>query len=126
MGSRTVEKRSLDILTKVSHQVAHDIRSPLAAFDILLNDLSQIPEENRTIARMAVNRIKDIANNLIEKNQEIKNSKHLSPLNLTNESTSVQLLWSIIDPMITEKRMEYRTRIGIEIDGVLSGLVRHS
>lgn len=112
-------------------QVAHDIRSPLAALDNVVGNLKFMPEDDRILVRTAVNRIKDIANNLIEKNRELRVgisaqliTKTLSPFTksaATSEPSMVQLLSSLIDPLITEKRMQFRTKIGIEIDGRLGG-----
>ncbi len=54
----------------VAGQVAHDIRSPLAALNMVTRNLAQIPEENRVLVREAVNRINEIANSLTFKNIE--------------------------------------------------------
>jgi len=65
---KTIETQNkLIAISELSAQVAHDIRSPLAALDSSLNDISQLPEEKRIIIRNAINRIRDIANNLLEK-----------------------------------------------------------
>lgn len=55
-------------LGELACQVAHDIRSPLAALAATEKDLSGVPEETRTLIRNAVSRIRDIADLLIEKN----------------------------------------------------------
>ncbi len=52
-------------IVKVTSQVAHDIRSPLVALDMLLENLPQIEEEKRVTVHRAVSRINDIANNLL-------------------------------------------------------------
>ncbi len=97
-------------------QVAHDIRSPLAALDSVVNRLGQLPEQERVFMRSAINRIKDIANNLLQKNREIANSAIVKPEITPGEVPSIQLLSSLLDPLITEKRMQFRSMIGIEID----------
>ena len=58
----TIKSQSqMAALATLSAQVAHDIRSPLAALDTVLGDASQLPEEKRTMIRAAVGRINDPA-----------------------------------------------------------------
>ena len=45
-------------------QVAHDLRSPLAALELMLSCLDEVPEEKRTILRAAVSRIREITDAL--------------------------------------------------------------
>lgn len=97
---------------KMASQVAHDIRSPLAALNMVTSDLSELPEETRIIVRSAVGRIKDIANSLLLNNRINSESAETNTL----EDASTQLLPAIIDELVTEKRMQYRTKIGVEID----------
>ncbi|MGK5084444.1 HAMP domain-containing sensor histidine kinase [Bdellovibrionota bacterium FG-1] len=103
-------------------QVAHDIRSPLAALDNVIGNIRELPEDDRVLVRTAVNRIKDIANNLIEKNRELKSNHQNDRSTPTEVSTHaevemIQLLSSLVDPLITEKRMQFRSKIGVQIDG---------
>ncbi|MBI4403098.1 MAG: HAMP domain-containing histidine kinase [Deltaproteobacteria bacterium] len=103
-------------LSVMAAQVAHDIRSPLAALDSVMSGLSQAPEEKRIIVRSAIARIHDIANNLIDKHREASASQ-TSPVvaGQMKEPPSIQLLSSLIDPLITEKRMQFRSRINVGI-----------
>ncbi|MEK7287842.1 MAG: HAMP domain-containing sensor histidine kinase [Elusimicrobiota bacterium] len=99
-------------------QVAHDIRSPLAALDATVGAVNKLPEEERLIIRSAVNRIKDIANHLLEKNRAQGDAKAQANAgnqdSQTIQTTSV-LLSSFIEPLITEKRLQFRPQSGIEI-----------
>lgn len=111
--AQLVATATQDAMAKTATQVAHDIRSPLAALQSVMSTLQNLPEEERVLMRAAVNRIKDIANNLIEKNRELKAQEKETP---ATELPSVYLLWSVLDTLLTEKRMQYRTQAGIEID----------
>ena len=96
-------------------QVAHDIRSPLVALDAALKNTSQLPEKQRVIVRHAVNRIRDIANNLLEKNRQQAGTA-MAAATAAGEAPAVHLLSSLIDPVITEKRLSFESRHGINID----------
>jgi len=105
----------------VATQLSHDIRSPLAALEMISGSLGELPEDKRLIIRNSINRIRDIANSLLDKNREIKND--LSESNKTNEQITHKneeftntLLSPLIDSIVTEKRIQYRNQIGVRID----------
>ena len=100
---------------KVAAQVAHDIRSPLSALEMVASMVPELAEDKRIIIRSATGRIRDIANDLIEKSR----SKDDGRTSVRDEPKSVQLLSSLVDSLITEKRIQYRSRIGIEIKAPL-------
>lgn len=108
---------------KIAAQVSHDIRSPLSALDMLLSQMRGLPEQERILLRTSVNRIKDIANTLLVKNREWH--QHTVPLSATNDSmaslepVSIQLLSSLIEQIVAEKRLQYRSRSGVAIEFVL-------
>ena len=100
-------------------QVAHDIRSPLAALDSVVVGLPQLPGDKRLIIRSALGRIRDISNSLLEKNSEVlKKSKtdkgggHSEAKN----SMSIQLLSGLVDSLVTEKRLQFRSKLGVTIE----------
>ncbi len=116
------------ILGELASQVAHDIRSPLAALEMAVQDKTHIPESTRVLIRNAVSRVRDIANNLMAKNRELtaltrnRDSESLliaKTLSTDTELASKVLLSSLVEPVITEKRMQFRQKIGIEIDARL-------
>lgn len=106
------EKRSekLRELAGQAAQVAHDIRSPLAALDAILGTVTGLPEDSRIVVRNAANRIHDIANGLLQKNREAQSGA--SPARL-------QLLSTLIDDLVTEKRMQYRSRPHVSIEACM-------
>ncbi len=99
----------LETIVKLAAQVAHDIRSPLTALKVVSGHLAELPEEKRIMIRNAVQRIEDIANDLAGKKAAsvAEAAEH--------EALSVQLLSSLIEPLISEKRIQFRARLGIEI-----------
>jgi len=115
-----VESTKNKVMIQVAAQVAHDIRSPLVALDAALKNTAELPEKKRIIVRHAVNRIRDIANNLLEKNQ-LQAGTAAAPIPAAGghgagEPPVVHLLSSLIDPVITEKRLSFESKPGINID----------
>ncbi len=101
-------------------QVAHDILSPLASLEMSLEDLSSLPEDIRLIVRSALGRIQDISSDLL---QDYKipalnqNNAHsiVSSTESDGEQNAVVLLSSLIGPLLSEKRTQYRTKLGVKI-----------
>jgi len=107
-------------LVNVASQVSHDIRSPLSALNMVIATFKDIPEEKRLIIRNAVQRINDIANELLQKSKETsaKQSSVNSPLLAINSAAAnlkVHLLAPLIDDIVSEKRIQYRDKINVEI-----------
>ena len=110
-------KRNLGILAS---QVAHDIRSPLAALDAAVKDASELPENRRLMIRGAAGRIRDIANSLLEQYRETsavanKPTSSICVASMDGDKP-VCLVSGLIDSLVTEKRLQYRSRIGVTID----------
>lgn len=87
----------------ISKQVAHDIRSPLSALNMVLRDANELPEDKRLLVRSAIQRITDIANNLMAK------SKQNPP------ERPQQLISGILEHIVTEKRLQYKDRNDVDI-----------
>jgi len=107
---REKENHTLKLQEKtfeISSQVSHDIRSPLAALNMVATDLDILPETTRILLRGSINRIQDIANNLLQ------TSKRLGK---EDNSTDVYLLSPIIEEIISEKRTQVRSKMGVEIE----------
>lgn len=99
-------------LGRMAAQVAHDIRSPLAALGFALEYLSGAPEDKRLLIRNAVNRINDIANDLVGKSKTHNQGKSI-------ESEKAPLLgkqhiWSLVESIVLEKQIQIQNR-GITI-----------
>ena len=117
-----LEIESNRLKADMAAQVAHDIRSPIFALDAALKTMTQLPEQQRIIVRHAVNRIRDVANSLLEKNRQKPaiSSADDAALVGTGESLDVHLLSSLIDSVITEKRLSFESKLDINIDFKLS------
>ncbi len=105
---KLVESEVAIAKTKVAQQVAHDIRSPLSALEMISSNLVGIEEDKRLIIRNSINRIRDIANTL-SKDNRLKSDDKLS---VEQETT---LLSSVIEMMVTEKRYEIVRKSNIQI-----------
>lgn len=88
---------------RMSAQVAHDIRSPLASLSAVMKQNTKMPEPQRLIIRNAANRINDIANNLLNKYRNLKNDTK----DKQHEQIEPELIISIIDSLLSEKRAQF-------------------
>ncbi|MBF0362753.1 MAG: HAMP domain-containing histidine kinase [Oligoflexia bacterium] len=113
---KELEKLNVIAETKVklASQVSHDIRSPLAALTMAVKRvLPMLAEDDRIIIRTQIQRIQDIANNLLAKNRKAKENE-----NNTSDDMQLkaQLLSSCIEELITEKRLECRSFLDLNIE----------
>lgn len=97
---------------QIAHQVAHDIRSPLVALKMALEEVDNFPSDYRNMIRMSVQRINDIANNLLSDNRE-KSNQDMAQV-------ETELLAPLVDSLVSEKRMNFRGNTGINIESDLT------
>lgn len=89
----------LAALGKLAAQVAHDVRSPLAALTTALNDvLGSLPREKRELAGGALARISTIAGELIE--------NYRKPGSAARAASS-QELGGLLTSLVAEKRAQF-------------------
>jgi len=98
---KDLEKEKL--LSEITAQLAHDIRSPLAALDMMAANLDELDHNKRTLIRNATARIHNIANNLLDRNFN------------KNNNISAQMFSSIIRSMLFEKREQYKSNTKVSI-----------
>lgn len=96
---------------RVATQVAHDIRSPLAALNAAEGDLRSLPEDARLLVKGAVSRIADIANHLLEVNRLGGNDSG----SISISAREAQFVACLVEEMAAEKRAEFRGKSQIEI-----------
>ncbi len=94
---------------EVAAQISHDIRSPLAALNMVASSTSELPENKRILIRNAIQRINDIANLLLKKKDNALDSKGVQ-----SDITLVHLA-SFLGELISEKRTQFRDFNKIEI-----------
>jgi len=115
---RTAAAEKEAAVGRMAAQVAHDIRSPLVALDSVLKNAASLPEERRIMARHAVNRIRDIANNLLEKHGRpgAEAGSGSGEADAALSLSGPQLLSSLIEPVVAEKRLQFESKPGIAVD----------
>jgi signal transduction histidine kinase len=95
----------LKVTAQVSAQVAHDIRSPLAALEVATRDLTSLPSDTRLLMTQATARIKDMADQFLSRNRELVQNfeeNHFPQKNKLAPSSLVLMLQEIIQ----EKKLE--------------------
>ncbi|HPI39367.1 MAG TPA: HAMP domain-containing sensor histidine kinase [Pseudobdellovibrionaceae bacterium] len=119
-AAKSAENAKLKAFSQIAKQVAHDIRSPLSALNMVVPSLDQIPENKRVLIRNAIGRINDIANSLLEKGkQSLENPiQNLDPLEASQSIESI-LVSSLIDSLVSEKRIQYRENSKLNIEANL-------
>ncbi len=111
----SLKMQVLEANASMAAQVAHDIRSPLVALDAALESTAALPEKQRAVVRHSLNRIRDVANGLLERNRRQQSTAGAAGAD-TGEPLETRLLSSLIDSVISEKHAQYSSKPGIEID----------
>lgn len=111
-----------------SLQVAHDIRSPLSALEMISNHLGELPEDVRTVIRGSIQRIRDIANTLSNTKklrlatgvETVAGADTDASISAPDAETSAPsepvFLFPLIDAMVSEKRVENRQHFDLAIE----------
>lgn len=99
-------------LYELSRQVAHDIRSPLAALNVEINEAQDsIPEGSRRRLALVASRIKEIAEKLLTAHQAKTASS------MPSEKLDVYALELLVADILAEKTLEYADRqVRIEME----------
>jgi signal transduction histidine kinase len=102
------ESEKNDIYVNLSKQLSHDIRSPLAALKVV-RDLGaeRMDKDQAKLLTMSIDRITDIANTILPKNTNQVENK---------DNVQSSFLWMLIDQIISEKRVEYKSSNDISIE----------
>jgi signal transduction histidine kinase len=90
---------------EVAKQVAHDIRSPLAAIRMAIESLDSVGEDKRRAIQSAFERINDISNDLMNRWPSFRKGAAMSE---DSSEVGVELVNDLIESIISEKRIQYR------------------
>lgn len=107
------EKTLLELIGNQAKQVAHDIRSPLSALNMVTSSLQGLESEQKELIKSSIQRINDIANDLLKKGKSspVENS---DPSANINEVETV-LINPLVDSIITEKRLQFNNKTNLNI-----------
>ncbi|MBI4350962.1 MAG: HAMP domain-containing histidine kinase [Elusimicrobia bacterium] len=94
-------------VSDIAAQVAHDIRSPLAALGAAAKSLEQLPAEQRSLIEGSVNRMQGIADDLLR--------RYRAPGAEIKTGPEVTALAGLIDQVLAEKRLQHKDKTGVKI-----------
>ena len=102
---------------EVALEVAHNLRSPLAALELKLHEIQVSPESKAMELRDAIHRIRDIANQLVLTGQKARKDSDpaASAPSPSKEPYDDVLVPILVDSIVSEKRLEYRAQNGVRI-----------
>ena len=106
MSVETKKRAAAEAEANAAKQIVHDVHSPLASLNLLLNLTGSLPQETRTMMRTAVQRIADIINTLSNKSQEV--------IGINNKETVMLSL--LVDSLVSEKRLQIRNKNKIHLE----------
>jgi signal transduction histidine kinase len=113
-----LKTKSTALLINQAHQLAHDIRSPLVTLEMAMNDANSLPEEQRLLVQTATVRIRDIANDLL--------NRHKTGVPSQEETPSLYSIEFLLDQIVAEKRAQFRNRPEVEIEASMPGQIQPS
>lgn len=102
-------------LFDLASQVSHDIRSPLAALNLVLRNSKELPDNKKDLAKNALDRITHIANNLLDESKRKYRSTHTTPQQQMIASVSLYSAAEAIDSIVREKQLLFSEQNNIFI-----------
>ncbi|GIL21236.1 MAG: hypothetical protein BroJett041_23500 [Candidatus Jettenia caeni] len=106
-------------LVTLTRRVAHDIRSPLSALNIVLTQLHNIHEDQRFLISHAIERINDIANDLLRqskfKSQEEFVEHDQKQNQVPQNQTELIKIDDVLKNLVEEKKYEFKSQQHISI-----------
>ncbi|HLE00811.1 MAG TPA: HAMP domain-containing sensor histidine kinase [Bdellovibrionota bacterium] len=112
---RIEEESRFYAMGKLAAQLAHDIRSPLAALDSVANTSEPRNGEQGKILRHVAGRIRDIANQLIQTGSVVSGVGSQDCIR-ENEGVLIEHVANLIETLLSEKRLQYSSRAEIRIE----------
>jgi len=114
VNEENFKMKAKSVFSDLAKQVSHDIRSPLSALGVILDQINNIKEEHRVIVRNAVYRISDIANTLLQ--QAKQQDDPVSQIDSHDgQIFQIDLIPALVESIVSEKRVQYSTLVDVEI-----------
>jgi signal transduction histidine kinase len=111
-----IEQTRISASVEIAKQVAHDIRSPLSALNIVSSVLFELPEEKRRVVTNSISRINDIANDLLKQKIEIQSLNVSGPTVTSLDASEMIQVSSLVDNLVAEKRLQYQDHELMQIE----------
>ena len=108
VAAKTAVAEKEAAIGRMAAQVAHDIKSPLAALGAAAKGLD-IPAEQRALIEGALGRMRGIAEDLLQRNRAPSGAPAAS-------GPEVYALAALIEQVLAEKRLQYTEKSGVKIE----------
>jgi signal transduction histidine kinase len=108
-----------ELTEQITSQVAHDIRGPVSALNMVMKSSSVLPEEQRLIIRSVTQRINDIANGLLMAGKSNELTASLMSARDSVDPGPVMLV-ALLDSILSEERVRFSGHPNVEIRGDLT------
>ena len=116
-----IESESKIFLGELAARVAHDIRSPLNTLNAVAATLPNAPEEKSRLLKDSIQRIRDIANGIVDYNRQVLyHERKAKSQSLSAVESRPVLVFSLLEALISEKRLQYKDR-SVRIDCDIAG-----
>mgnify|MGYP003642693595 CR=1 FL=1 len=109
--SSAEKKRYQDELTETALQIAHDIGSPLAVLEIIVQSAASLDEDSKVVIRGAIAKIRGITYSLLEKGRGAGNITTSCKAQLVQPHS---LAW-LMSQSVLEKRLEFQCQENVNI-----------
>lgn len=103
--------REKSSIAEIAAQVSHDIRSPLSALGMVVNTLDKTSQEQKELVRSCITRITEISNSLLRQSQILNSTE----LHSENKIKSVEHLPTLINTLVSEKKIQYSDQGNVKI-----------
>ena len=103
------DKAAADAMVVMAAQVAHDIRSPLAALGAAAKGLELLPVEQRSLIEGSVSRMQGIADDLLQRYRAPSAGQAAA-------KTAIYALGGLIEQVLSEKRLQHKDKTGLKIE----------
>jgi C4-dicarboxylate-specific signal transduction histidine kinase len=114
---RLVEAEKSETLIQLARVVAHNIKSPIVAIEMMIPQLAMIPKRTRRVLTNSVREIEQLADKLRNKPDSI-----IAQASLAVQSEELVFLPLVIEDVINQKQIEYGEKSGIQISFMNHGV----